>query len=309
MKSGVPSQMRSPMRSLRSIIALTLLASPALGQTAPTLPDPPAVQGSPGFLAAAVSFVNGGGRASSSVFAAEVNLSTPMSPGFAASSLYRIEGGVVAVGPDLTPSAPLLASVSPPIVSGAGGDFVTLHGLALAPGGLAPVVRFGGQPSPLVSVTPSGVVTAITPQLLDAFGNPRGQVEVEVMTTAGTASLTDAVIAGPAYLQTSAARLGGEFSLTHHATPFGLGVPSWGLALPSGAIPIPGYGGALTIFPVFQTAPSEPLDSSGISSTAWPIPDLPQLVGRTLDFQSFVFESLITFSGSFTNLVSVVIEP
>lgn len=309
MFQGISAMYSLRSRVLLSSALLVWAAVPAPGQSSGTLPDPPAIQGSPAHLAAAVGLSNGGGSTSSSAYSAEVSLTGQLFASTASSPLFRAGGGVVAVGPDLTPTVPLLAAVTPRIVRAAGGEVVTLHGVGLAPGAVPPTVRFAGQPSPQVSVDAAGTVTAVTPLLVDADGNPLGLVEVQVQTANGIASDSDAVIAGPAYLQTSPARLGGDFFLTHHATPFGLGVPSWGLALSSGAIPLPGYAGALAVYPVFQTAPAESLDSTGISSTAWPIPDLPQLVGRTLDFQSFVFESLVTFSGSFTNLVSVVIEP
>lgn len=273
------------------------------------LADPPELFGSPQFTGLAPSLTAGGGRATSAGHTAESALDGPLGAGYAASSpQHAILGGSAVFAPDgLGNAGPIVTAVLPRAVR-ASGEAVTIYGAGLTglgPGGLT----FAGVPAASVSTISDRELSAFTPNLTNAFGNPLAAVDVAVQSGPSEAALGDGVISTPAYLQTSPARLDSTFTVTHIGAPGGIGIPSWAAPIPGVVVPLSGIGGAVELAQIFFTYPGETLDADGVSSTVYPIPDKPTLVGQTIYFQSIVVETFVPTVASFTNTVAVEILP
>lgn len=288
-------------------LVLGAAAPAASAQLSETLPAPAPFVGSSARVSLAPALSAASGAASSSLYSAEISIAG-FGEAASVSGQYQLGGGsAIAVAP--ASPAMLLSSATPSIVRAVGGETVTLRGIGIAPGGAAPAVRFDGVAASSVSVIAPNEIDAVVPPLLDAVGNSKAAIPVEVEAGGVVATLPMPLIAGPAYLQTSRIRLGDTFTITHHGQPGSLAIPSWAGQLPGFVLPLPGFDGAITLFPIFQTNPVvELLDGSGVSSTVWLMPNLPEFVGVDLFFQSIEITSLAPVAGRFTNAVSARIE-
>lgn len=293
---------------LHSLAPAALLATVGAAQDLP-LAAPPSAMGSASHTALAPSLTSGGVDAASPAHRAEAALAGPLGAGYRASSAqFELRGGGASFAPpSLASSGPLLSAVEPRILR-ASGETVSLHGAGFAGGG-TPTVTFAGLPASSVVVVSDTQLTVDSPVLTNQYGNPLGPVDVRVTTSAGTVEVDQAAIASPAYLQTSPGRIGGTFTVTHMGQPGSTGIPSWATALPGVVIPIGGIGGAIELPIIFLTYDAETLDASGVSSSTYPIPDDPALIGAVLQFQTIIIDSIVPLVASFTNTVDVEILP
>lgn len=296
----------------RAAAGLAAAAAVTLGLAArsPDLPlgTPPAVMGSPGHTALVPALASAGGRTASGAHAAEHTLAGPLGAGHAASSpSFSMQGGVVFTDGVLASSGPLLAAVEPRFVRAAG-QTVTLHGAGFA-GGATPAVTFAGVPAASVTVVDDTELQVATPVLVNQHQNPLGPVDVRVATAAGEAELDEGLIATPAYVQTSPARIGRSFTITHFGRPGSIAVPSWGSEVPGLVVPLDGIGGAIELPIIHITFAGEFLGATGVSSTTYPLPNKPNWVGLVLQFQSIEIESLSPLVAGFTNVVNAEVLP
>jgi hypothetical protein len=296
------------MRPIPLMILLVGAAPAAHGQDLP-LSDQPTVIGSAEYSAVAPALTSGATHALSVGHAADMSLAGMTGAGYAASTAaFEIRGGSATFAtPDLAAGGPILASVEPRILR-ATGDVVAVHGVGFS-GATAPTVTFAGLPATNVTVVSDTELSVTTPNLTNAFGNPLGPVPVRVTTSAGVAEVEDAAIASPAYVQTSTARIDDNFTVTHLGQPGGTGIPSWAAEIPGVVVPIPGIGGAIELPLIFLTFGAELIDSTGVSSTTYSIPNNPSLIGVELQFQTIIIDSLAPLEASFTNTVALEIQP
>ncbi|QDU65129.1 IPT/TIG domain-containing protein [Engelhardtia mirabilis] len=296
------------LRPSTALASAALLAAIGHSQELP-LSAPPLAMASASATAIAPSLTSGGVDADSPGHRAEAALAGPLGAGYRATSpLFELRGGGASfAAPVLASAGPLLAAVEPRILV-ASGDTVALYGAGFATGG-TPAVTFAGLAASNVTVVSDTELSVDTPLLTNPFGNPLGPIDVRVTTAAGVAEVDQAAIASPAYVQTSPGRIGGNFTVTHMGQPGATGIPSWATALPGVVIPIGGIGGAIELPIIFFTYGAEILDASGVSSSTYPIPDDPALVGAVLQFQTIIIDSIVPLVASFTNTVDVEILP
>jgi hypothetical protein len=298
---------------MRFLPLVALAAVPLLGATARAqeLPvaDPPSLLGSPAHLALTPRLSAGGGTLSSLQFTAAATVAGPLGFGYsAASAQYSLVGAAAAAPADeLASQGPLIAAVEPRIVHHAGAA-VRVFGAGFSGGGL-PSVTFAGQPATGVQVLSDRELSATSPLLVNAVGNPLGPVDVAVGSALGDHAFREAAVAAPGYVQTSPARLGSTFTVTHMGQPGSVGIPSWGKEVPGLFVPILPFDGVIELPQIFITYPAQLYDATGVAPTVYPIPDNPNLVGLTLTVQSLEVTSFEPLAGGFTNVVHIEVLP
>lgn len=293
---------------LAALAAAPLLGSPVQAQELP-LAEPPVLLGSPGHLALTPRLAAGGATLASSQFTAVATLAGPLGTGYSASSAqFTLVGpGAVAPTDDLASQGPIVAAVEPRIVRYSG-EAVRVFGAGFSGGG-TPAVSFAGQPGGSVQVLSDRELSATSPVLVNAVGNPLGPVDVAVASALGSHSLNAASVASPGYVQTSPARLGSTFTVTHMGQPGSVGIPSWGQEIPGLVVPILPFDGVIELPQIFITYPAQVYDATGVAPTVYPIPNNPNLVGLTLQVQSLEVTSFEPLAGGFTNVVNLEVLP
>lgn len=291
-----------------ALLLAALLGPPALAQELP-LNGPANLIGSPSHLALAPHLNSGGAGLSSAQYTAIAAVAGPLGSEYRAGSAAFSVSGPGAVFSDDNPASqgPIIAGVEPRIVRYSGED-VQIFGAGLSAGG-TPSVTFAGQPASAVQVISDHELLVTTPVLTNAFGNPLGPVDVSISNVLGSSSAEQAAVSSPGYVQTSPARLGSTFTVTHMGQPGSIGIPSWGNAIPGLVIPILPFDGVIELPEILITYPAQVYDSTGVAATVFPIPNNPVFVGLILKVQSLEVESVSPLSGGFTNVVNIEVLP
>lgn len=299
------TRLGTPLLSLLSL-ALAPTVGAALQSDLP-LSQPPTAIGSGVRIAVAPGLEASSTRASGVLYSAELGVRTPTHGLSAGSSSYSLTGAAVLSADLGVGAAPLVVTLEPRIVDASGGDTARILGLGLDAGG-PPQVLVGGQPAGVIASSASEI-SFLMPPLVDQNGNPVGPFDVRVQAGAAPSEANALGFAGPTYVQTRTAQLGGTFDLSHAGPANTVGFPAWGLPIPGVVIPFPGFEGALALPNLFLLLPPENLDGAGYANKSFPLPDDPTLAGQTLQFQSVVFESFLPQVASFTNVVTVELLP
>ena len=249
-----------------------------------------------------------GGSAASGSFEVEVDLaSTPGGPVHASAS-YSFTGGVAWMSADLGTDAPIVFGFADASGTKDGGDARTLYGANLqASGAGATTVRIGGTPASGVAVQSDSELTLTTPGGVNQHGNPLGRSDVELQNAIGTSRAGEAFRFDPSLTLDGTPQLGAGYEIRLHAQPGALALLSIGFEQPGVTVPFKYIDGALELPLLLFTFPLAFVPSG---TKAWPLPvdDDPSLVGFDVPFQAVAVDAIAPLSGSFTNVLHVVVQ-
>ena len=283
----------------RQLLLLSLFAAPAAAQEH-------GLSGSESYTMLVRALPSQAGRAASANYEGALSFGLTSSGDQSASASYSMTTGIMAGDGTLGAGPPLVFALDPPMGTKDGGDAVSVIGANLQGTQGPTTVFFDG--TPVVPLTTSEtLVTLQTPIGVNNFGNPLGQIDVDVSHMDGSTTKDDGYVFKPAMLQDTPAQVGQSFQLSLEAEPGDFYVLYLGISQGIG-IPLKNIDGALEILPpLFQLSPLS-LTATGHKEFTFPLPDDGSLAGVVLEFQNIALTSLNPLAGSFTNKLDVLVE-
>jgi len=295
-----------PPRNRRApAVTAALLALALAGPTAAQVPA-----GSQSNVVIARSTASVVGRTGDAAGAVELGLGQAATGPVMTSASYELDSGVVWTEPSFRTVRPVVLAVDPPTSLATSGATVTVIGMNFDfPGGGLPDVRFGGVSSPSVDVVGSSVMQVDLPSGVDAFGNPLGNAAVEVQNAIGSSQLADGFRFLPALYQLSPAQIGAAFELSLHTQPASVQLLWFGIELGGDPVPTPPYAGAAALYAMPFFVLSGAFSPTGLRKVAFSIPADPSLAGAEIGFQALGITDLVTPTGSYSNPLTLVLQP
>lgn len=295
---------RCPGRALLAALAVPLL----LGSTARAQS---AAAGSASHLALLPGASAGAGSAASESFGAELILSYAPAGDPLSSESFELEPGPVFFDGVLESGPPLVLGIAEGAGTKDGGLVAHVIGFGFAdPSAGVTGVSFAGAAAGAPTVISNTQVQVTTPPGTGPLENPLAGVEVALANDLGSDSAAEGYTYLPALLDGGPASLsGGELRLAFADAPGSLAVLSYGLTIPGVGLPVPPLDGSLEILAAQQLVPGITAALDGTTSWSFPLPDAPQLIGKSLAFQAASLSSLAPLAGSFTNVHTVTFLP
>jgi hypothetical protein len=287
-------------RPTAAAFAAAVLALAARGQEG--------VSVSQNYVAIAQAVMTAGGTSASASFTAHQGIGQLATGYLASSASFSTQGGVAfsSATPPTPGQPPTIAQVIPPDADFVGGLTVTVLGTNFTSAGAGlPVVNFDGVPGTGVTVIDDTKLTVIVPPGIEpATGNPKGPIDVEVLTGNGG----DILEAGFTYTPASTinppkpsvgqpSQYKGDagspaFFKSDAGVPFGFGLP------------IPGLNGTLELLPLIPIAPFS-FQPTGEVIVTFVVTDV-SLIGVPINIQGAAVTSLSPLAGGFTNTLQVI---
>jgi hypothetical protein len=289
--------------ALLGLAAASLFFAPqAAGQSLP-------MAGSQNYIVEAPAFVGGGGALTSASYSATLSIEGPTVPLDCTSTSYRMLGAPALFGSGPS-DLPVLFGVQGGLGTRLGGQPVTLFGRNLnAPGAGATTANLLGQPVLGLTVLSSTTATGTTSPGLNPYGNPLGVGAASLQNNLGSDFRPGAFGYTPALTQDSLAVLDAGFGATLHARVGDVVLVDYGFPIPGLAVPLFNLDGALELLTgLTSVVPITPLFAGDSLNVPLAIPDVPALVGLTIPLQGVAFDDLATLTGSFTNVLDLVIQ-
>lgn len=224
------------------------------------------------------------------------------------SSLFRLRDSVAWTEPSITTNQPIIFATRPMSGDKDGGEVVLALGFNFqAAGGGTPTFTFGGTAGTGTLVVSNVEARVTTPAGVNGFGNPLGLTELAVSNLIGSHAEPERFGYLPALWQTSPAQVGQEFGIGIEGTPNAFISLFTGNIQAGTANPQPPFDGASEIITqLIFLLQNQPVPT-GTFSGALKVPNDPNLAGQTLYFQ--VLEVIDPMTGSFSNLLSVLVHP
>lgn len=218
----------------------------------------------------------------------------------AASASYRVQGGAIFTGPELTLTGPLVFGLEGGQGDRLGGEAEVVYGVNFAPGAGMTTVAIGG--AGVAATVQSDLSLAVTsPAGVDAIGNPLGATDVTVTNQLGSSTAADGYVYTPALRNNAEARLGKVYRVHYLGEPGSFVVLMLGLSHPTISLPYSFWDGQFDLVTIlfywtpFLAAPD------GSLTVEFTIPDHPDFLGFPFEFQAAALDSISPPGGSFTN--------
>ena len=288
------------LRALPPLGAVLLLCAPLAAQAAGSETHSSLAQG-----------LGAGGESSNGV-GTEVaaSIAQPLTGPEATSANFRMRASVAWVTPEIVTSEPIVFGVRAPGGAAVGGDAVELFGTNfLAPGAGALDVAFGGAAAGQASISTNTRAAITTPPGMNLFGNPLAEVDVTPSNLLGSTTTANGFLYTPALVHESPSAVGGRLEMRLQMQPNDVYFLAMGKAIPGFAVPLAPWDGALEIVLNLQVLQSGIPAPHGTSLFQLDVPDDPNLVGGTLQFQAFVVRDFLTPLGGFSNRLDVTFLP
>jgi len=299
--SNLGAVFRSAPSGLFALLPALLLGGAASAQ---------AIAGSESRFVPAQGAPSGGGSATDLVGSTlDATVGQAASGELATSAGFQLETGVAWVI-DAPASGPVVAGVLEGSGPKAGGDVVTVVGYNFTEPGAGPLsVVFGGVPSPNVQALSNLHAIAVTPPGLNAQTNPKALVDVRVVNAIGNASVSRGFDYTPSLVEDVHSRVGGTMDLRFHDDPGGLLALALGKSVPGFSIVLPPWDGAFEIVLNVQLLLNFVPTPDGTRVFHVNVPEDPNLVGGTLEFQAFSAHDLLAGDGGLSNLLQITFLP
>ena len=285
-----------------ALVALGALAGPAHGAQA--------LSGSESGIAIAQGSVSaGGGSRNSASLYLEATSGQAASGPVATSESYEVHEGIVWVVPKLESSAPIVMGVAGSGEPDSGESDVSVFGFNFtAPGAGAADVSFGGSFGGNTTVHSNTVISTTVPPGVNEFGNPLGEVSVEVSNALGSYLKPGGHIYKPALVQASLAKVGAKLQLHFLTDPGSILFLAIGESN-GAALPVAPLAGALELSKIMLTPVEGEFTPAGAELVTFPVPNEPALAGLGIEFQGLALSNNFLLTGSFTNRLAVAFLP
>lgn len=271
---------------------------------APTISAQDALSGSEQHVLIARTTAAAGGAAGSESFGVRLALGDTGAAQRAGADGLTFTGGVAWLDGPIGAGPPVLFQVVASSGGASGGEAARALGFNFdAPGSGATLVMVADGVANGLAIPSNTTIEFTTPPGTNSFGNPLGSVEVEVLNLLGTAAIPGAYDYLPSISQEGEARIGEPLELVFRSTPSEFAILAVGTPIPGVAVPIPSFAGALEIPLGVQVLSGPDLVATGEHVYLLPVPDNPNLAGKTVSFQGATFGA----DSSFTNRLDVLV--
>ena len=290
------------MIPFRGFVALAFLCAPAMAQSG--------TSGARDTFSTARALPAAGGVAASASFVAEATISQAVTGPVQLSSNYAFSGGVAWVGEEFAPTGPVVFGTEIARGDKDGGYAATVFGRNFSEPGAGPLtLRVAGTPATNVTLGAGNDAGFVMPTGVDALGNGLGAVDIEAETLLGARTAKGAFTYTPALVGGTPPVVGSAFTLHEYAAPFELQDLYFGVSIPGVGLPLPPVDGAFALLALFFSTNPSLFSTSDATTWNFGLPANPSLVGKSLEFQAYSFDSLTpVITGAFTNVHTITIQ-